>query len=154
MCGVCLCVVCVCVCVWTTTGRSKQQRLGWDRVCVRRWPEAAKQATRRREEQGRARLGGRGSGDVGRLGLEARVPRPTRGLASGVHDVIARRTPTRGTITGSTGPYACLCAVGFGTVGRRAKGAPRPVFFLCPASASGPLEGASNWAAHVNKAHC
>ena len=49
----------------------------------------------------------------------------------------------------------CLCAVGFfGTVGRRAKGAPRPVFLLCPASASGPLEGATNWAARVNKAHC
>jgi hypothetical protein len=48
----------------------------------------------------------------------------------------------------------CLCAVGFGTVGRRANGVPCPVFFLCPASVSGLLEGASNWAAHVNKAHC
>jgi len=72
VCVVCVCVVCVCVCVWTTTGRSKQQRLGWDRVCVWWWPEAAKQATRWREEQGRARpLRRRGAVGVGGEGGQA-----------------------------------------------------------------------------------
>ena len=85
--------------MWTTTGSSKQQRLSWDRVCVWRWPEAAKQARRRWEHQGRRR------GAVGVGGGEGGWCRPTRGLASGVHDVIARRTATRGTISGSTGPY-------------------------------------------------
>ena len=75
VCVLCVCcVVCVCVCVCVDhdwEGVSKQ-RLGWDRVCVWWWPEAAKQATRWREEQGRARpLRRRGAVGVGGEGGQA-----------------------------------------------------------------------------------
>lgn len=64
-------------------------------------------------EAGGAAAGGAGQGAArrplrrrGAVGVGGEGARSMRGLAFGVQDVIARRIPTRGTISGSTRPYA------------------------------------------------